>query len=258
MTLEEFFKANPKAALAFSGGTDSAYLLWAAVQAGADVQPYFVRSAFQPRFELADAERLCAQLGLSLRVLDCDVLARPEIAANPPERCYYCKRALFTRLLDAAREEGYPLVMDGTNASDPEGDRPGMRALRELGVRSPLREAGLRKCDVRRLSAQAGLFTADKPSYACLATRIPSGTAIEPAMLETVEQAEGLLAGLGYRNFRVRLRPWGALLQFDESQHADAEKNIENIRGLLGGLFHELRIDPAPRANGDGNENTVF
>ena len=258
MTLREFFAANPSVALAFSGGTDSAYLLWAAVQAGAAVQPYFVRSAFQPRFELEDARRLCAQLGLSLRVLDCDVLAQPEIAANPPDRCYYCKRALFTRLLDAAREEGYPLVMDGTNASDPEGDRPGMRALRELGVRSPLREAGLRKCDVRRLSAQAGLFTADKPSYACLATRIPSDTAIEPAMLEMVERAEGLLAGLGYRNFRVRLRPWGALLQFDESQHADAEKNIENIRGLLGGLFHELRIDPAPRANGDGNENTVF
>ena len=251
MTLREFFAANPSVALAFSGGTDSAYLLWAAVQAGAAVQPYFIRSAFQPRFELEDARRLCAQLGLSLRVLDCDVLAQPEIAANPPDRCYYCKRALFTRLLDAAREEGYPLVMDGTNASDVEDDRPGMRALRELGVRSPLREAGLRKCDVRRLSAQAGLFTAGKPSYACLATRIPSGTAIEKAMLETVEQAEGLLAGRGYRNFRVRLRPWGALLQFDESQHADAEKNIENIRGLLVGLFHELRIDPAPRANGD-------
>ena len=251
MTLKEFFKANPKAALAFSGGTDSAYLLWAAVQAGAAVQPYFVRSAFQPRFELKDAERLCAQLGLRLRVLDCDVLARPEIAANPPDRCYACKRALFTRLLAAAAEEGYPLVMDGTNASDPEDDRPGMKALRELGVRSPLREAGLRKCDVRRLSAQAGLFTADKPSYACLATRIPSGTAIEKAMLETVERAEGLLAGRGYRNFRVRLRPWGALLQFDESQHADAEKDMENIRGLLGGMFHELRLDPAPRANGD-------
>lgn len=251
MTLKEFFEATPKAALAFSGGTDSAYLLWAAVQAGAAVQPYFVRSAFQPRFELKDAERLCAQLGLRLRVLDCDVLARPEIAANPPDRCYHCKRALFTRLLAVAAEEGYPLVMDGTNASDPEEDRPGMRALRELGVRSPLRESGLRKCDVRRLSAQAGLFTADKPSYACLATRIPSGTAITPAMLETVERAEGLLAGRGYRNFRVRLRPWGALLQFDESQHADAEKDMENIRELLGGMFHELRLDPKPRENGD-------
>ena len=251
MTLKEFFEANPKAALAFSGGTDSAYLLWAAVQAGAAVQPYFVRSAFQPRFELKDAERLCAQLGLTLRVLDCDVLARPEIAANPPDRCYHCKRALFTRLLDAAAAEGYPLVMDGTNASDPEDDRPGMKALRELGVRSPLREAGISKCDVRRLSAQAGLFTADKPSYACLATRIPSGTAITPAMLETVEQAESLLAGQGYRNFRVRLRPWGALLQFDDSQHADAENDMENIRGLLGGMFHELRLDPTPRTNGD-------
>ena len=126
-----------------------------------------------------------------------------------------------------------------------------MRALRELGVRSPLREAGLSKTEVRRLSAQAGLFTAGKPSYACLATRIPSGTAITPAMLETVEQAEGLLAGRGYRNFRVRLRPWGALLQFDGLQLARAQEDIENIRGLLGGMFHELRIDPAPRANGD-------
>lgn len=251
MTLKAFFKANPKAALAFSGGTDSAYLLWAAKEAGAEVQPYFIRSAFQPRFELADAERLCTQLGLTLRVLDCDVLARPEITANPPERCYHCKRALFTRLLTAAAEEGYPLVIDGTNASDDAGDRPGMRALRELDVRSPLREAGLSKAEIRRLSAQAGLFTAGKPSYACLATRIPSGTAIEPAMLETVEQAEGLLAGRGYRNFRVRLRPWGALLQFDESQHADAENDMENIRGLLGGMFHELRLDPKPRTNGD-------
>ena len=247
MTLTVFFKANPRAALAFSGGTDSAYLLWAAVQAGAEVQPYFVRSAFQPRFELADAERLCAQLGLTLRVLDCDVLAQPEIAANPPERCYYCKRALFTRLLAAAAEEGYSLVLDGTNASDPEDDRPGMRALRELGVRSPLREAGLSKTEVRRLSAQAGLFTADKPSYACLATRIPSGTVITPAMLETVEQAEGLLAGLGYRNFRVRLRDWGALLQFDAEQLVQAEQDMEHIRSLLGKEFQELCIDPVPR-----------
>ena len=251
MTLKAFFKANPKAALAFSGGTDSAYLLWAAKEAGAEVQPYFIRSAFQPRFELADAERLCTQLGLTLRVLDCDVLARPEITANPPERCYHCKRALFTRLLTAAAEEGYPLVIDGTNASDDAGDRPGMRALRELGVRSPLREAGLSKAEIRRLSAQAGLFTADKPSYACLATRIPSGTPIEKAMLEKVETAEGLLAGRGYCNFRVRLRDWGALLQFDAGQLAQAREDIENIRGLLGAMFHELRIDPVPRANGD-------
>ena len=247
MKLTVFFKANPRAALAFSGGTDSAYLLWAAVQAGAQVQPYFIRSAFQPRFELADAQQLCTQLGLTLRVLDCDVLARTEIAANPPERCYHCKRMLFTRLLAAAAEDGYPMVIDGTNASDPEGDRPGMRALRELGIRSPLREAGLSKAEVRRLSARAGLFTADKPSYACLATRIPSGTAITPALLETVETAEGLLAELGYRNFRVRPRDWGALLQFDADQLAQAEQDADVLRSLLGKRFQELRIDPVPR-----------
>lgn len=251
MTLESFFEANPRVALAFSGGTDSAYLLWAAVQAGIEVQPYFVRSVFQPRFELADAEQLCTQLGLRLRVLDCDVLACPEIAANPPDRCYHCKRALFHRLLTAAAEDAYPVVIDGTNASDLENDRPGMRALKELGICSPLREAGLSKVEVRRLSAQAGLFTADKPSYACLATRIPSGMVINPTILESVEQSEELLADLGYRNFRVRIRKWGALLQFDEGQLPRARENIDTIRSLLEPIFCELRIDPKPRAKGD-------
>ena len=243
MTLKEFFKANPKAALAFSGGTDSAYLLWAAVQAGAAVQPYFVRSAFQPRFELADAERLCAQLGLRLRVLDCDVLARPEIAANPPDRCYHCKRALFTRLLAAAREEGYPLVMDGTNASDPEDDRPGMKALRELGVRSPLREAGLRKCDVRRLSAQAGLFTAGKPSYACLATRIPTGEPITPGKLDAVEQGENYLMELGFRDFRLRTQGSTAKLQLREADLPLLLEHRQEILARLKEKYHSIVLD---------------
>ena len=111
-----------------------------------------------------------------MTVVEADILAVPEAAANGPQRCYHCKTALFSQLRQAAREDGYTVLLDGTNASDDAGDRPGMRALRELEVRSPLRECGLTKEEVRRRSREAGLFTWDKPAYACLATRIPTGT----------------------------------------------------------------------------------
>lgn len=169
MTLLAFFKENPRAALGFSGGVDSSYLLYAGVQAGADIHPYYIKTAFQPQFELDDAERLCAQLGVPLTVLELDVLKNEAVTANPPDRCYHCKTALFGALSVQALADGYTLLLDGTNASDDAGDRPGMRALKELHVCSPLRECGLTKAEIRRLSREAGLFTWDKPAYACLA-----------------------------------------------------------------------------------------
>ena len=125
MELGKFFRQNPRAALGFSGGVDSSYLLYAAVQAGARVQPYFIKTAFQPQFELDDAKKLCAQLGVRLRVLELDALKSPGVAANPADRCYFCKTALFGALTEAARQDGYTLLLDGTNASDDAGDRPG-------------------------------------------------------------------------------------------------------------------------------------
>ena len=118
------------------------------------------------------------QAQAELRVLEADILSVPEVAANPTDRCYYCKRALFARILEESARDGFPMVLDGCNASDDASDRPGMRALRELGVRSPLRECGIDKAGVRRLARQAGLPVWDKPSYACLATRVPAGTPI--------------------------------------------------------------------------------
>ena len=218
MTLDEFFRDDPKAALAFSGGVDSAYLLWAAVQAGADVRAYYVRSAFQPRFEREDAERLARELPAKLTVLDVDVLAEPAVAANPKDRCYHCKRTIFSAILAAARRDGYALVLDGTNASDDASDRPGMRALAELSVRSPLRECGLSKAEIRRLSREAGLFTWDKPAYACLATRIPAGVPLTKAALERTERAEDYLRGMGFSDFRVRTLADAAKLQLPASQ----------------------------------------
>lgn len=218
MTLLAFFKENPKAALGFSGGVDSSYLLYAGVQAGADIHPYYIKTAFQPQFELDDAERLCAQLSVPLTVLELDILKNEAVTANPPDRCYHCKTALFGALSARALADGYTLLLDGTNASDDAGDRPGMRALKELHVCSPLRECGLTKAEIRRLSREAGLFTWDKPAYACLATRIPSGDAITAEKLLATERAEAFLFSLGLTDFRVRNYHGAARLQFPEAQ----------------------------------------
>lgn len=218
MTLSQFFEANPKAALAFSGGVDSAYLLYAAVRSGMQVRAYYVKSAFQPQFEYEDACRLAQQLGADMKVLTLDVLADSAVTANPANRCYYCKRRIFSAIRQAAAEDGFAVLMDGTNASDQISDRPGFQALQELSVRSPLREAGLTKQEIRRLSREAGLFTHDKPAYACLATRIPTGTPITAEALERTERAESYLAGLGFSDFRVRSLGSQAKLQLLQSQ----------------------------------------
>ena len=233
MTLETFFQTVPRAAAAFSGGTDSAFLLWAAKHCGCDIRAYYVKTAFQPDFELADARRLCRELSIPLTVLEADILAVPGAAANGPDRCYHCKRALFSLLWEAARRDGYDLLLDGTNASDDAGDRPGMRAHRELEVRSPLRECGLTKDDVRRLSKEAGLFTWDKPAYACLATRIPTGTAITAPDLERVERAENALHVLGFRDFRVRLFHGLARVQVPAEQMPLALERREEVLSAL-------------------------
>ena len=218
MTLTEFFHENQKAAIAFSGGVDSAYLLYAALQSGADVRAYYVKSAFQPQFELEDAWRLAETLSADMRVLDVDILADETVAANPPDRCYHCKRRIFSAIASAAAADGYTLLLDGTNASDDAGDRPGMRALRELSVRSPLRECGLTKSEIRRLSREAGLFTWDKPAYACLATRVPAGERLTAEKLENTERAEDFLFSLGFTDFRVRLFNGAARLQLPAEQ----------------------------------------
>ncbi len=210
MNLQEFFKENPKVALAFSGGVDSSYLLYAAIKYGADVKAYYVKALFQPQFEMDDAMRLAEQLKAPVRVLRADVLSDPVVVSNPSNRCYYCKKVIFNMIMRAAAEDGYTVLLDGTNASDDAGDRPGMKALQELQVKAPLRECGLVKSEIRRLSKEGGLFTWDKPSYACLATRIPTGCEITAEKLQKTEAAENFLFSLGFSDFRVRMMPNGA------------------------------------------------
>lgn len=247
MTLQEFFTEHPKAALGFSGGVDSSYLLWAAVNAGADIAPYYIQTAFQPAFELEDAQRLCAQIGVKLNVIRLDALADPRVAANPANRCYYCKVGLFGALRARAKADGYDLLLDGTNASDDAGDRPGMKALREMEVRSPLRECGLTKAMIRQESRKAGLFTWDKPAYACLATRVPTGRTITSELLRRVEGAETALFALGFTDFRVRLYDEAARLQLPEGQLAKAVEQRQAIRQALAPWFDVVLLDTKTR-----------
>lgn len=247
MTLQQFFKENPRVALGFSGGVDSSYLLYAGLQYGADIRPYHLHSVFQPAFEREDALRLAAGLGVEVTVVKYDILAHPDVAANPADRCYHCKTALFTALRERAAADGFTVLIDGTNASDEAGDRPGMRALAEMSVRSPLRECGITKDEVRRLSREAGLFTWDKPAYACLATRIPTGRKLEARLLARVEAAEAALFALGFSDFRVRVYGEAARLQF---RAADLGSVFERREEILAGVkphFETVLLDLQPR-----------
>lgn len=248
MNLTQFWQANPKAAIAFSGGVDSAYLLYSAVQSGADVKAYYAKTAFQPAFELEDAKKLAAQLGAQMEILTLDVLSVPKVVENPQNRCYYCKTALFSAMTAAAKKDGFTLILDGTNASDEAADRPGMQALRELSVRSPLRECGLTKKEIRRLSKEARLFTHDKPAYACLATRIPTGDTITSEKLAQTEDAETYLNDLGLRDFRVRTLGDIARIQVTESDLETVLKNREvilaHLKKLYSGVVLDLEVRP--------------
>lgn len=248
MELADFFQEHPSVALAFSGGVDSAYLLYSAVKNGVKVRAYYVKSAFQPQFELDDANRLAAYLNADMTVLSADVLRCPQITENPADRCYHCKKLLFGLVAGQAMKDGYDTLLDGTNASDDTGDRPGMRALQELSVLSPLRECGLTKDEIRLRSKEAALFTWNKPAYACLATRIPTGEFITREKLERTEHAEDYLFSLGFTDFRVRSLGDTAKLQIPTSQiDIVMEKRCEIVNELKR-YYKSVLLDMEARA----------
>ena len=243
MKIDDFFRENKKAAIAFSGGVDSTYLLYLAVKNACDIHAYFIESAFQPAFEKAAAIEFAKSVSVPLTILKIDVLSFPEIAENTKERCYFCKKTLFTKIKEAAKADGYSLLLDGTNASDDVSDRPGMVAANELFVRSPLRECGITKDEIRRRSKEAGLSTWDKPAYACLATRIPTGTKIEGSLLKKVEEAEAFLMGKGFSDFRVRCLGSAAKLELPEAQFEKALAERKQIIEGLAPYFVEVFLD---------------
>lgn len=201
--------------VAYSGGVDSTYLLWAALEALGPERVLAVTAAAPifPQAELDAARELAQRLGARHRFVSTAQMESPEFVHNSPQRCYICKREILTRLLAIAREEGLVWVAEGSNLDDRQDDRPGARAVRELGVRSPLEEAELTKADIRALSLQAGLPTWDRPAQPCLVTRFPYGTHITQEGLARVAAAEAALADLGYR--AVRVRDHGALARIE-------------------------------------------
>ncbi len=204
-----------------------------AVKSGIDIKAYYVKSQFQPRFELEDAVRLSENLGVELEITQLDVLSDADIASNTADRCYYCKKRILSAVMEAAKKDGYSVVLEGTNASDNESDRPGMKALREMRVRSPLRECGLTKAEIRENSKKADLFTWDKPAYACLATRIPENERLTQDKLSRTESAEDFLFTLGFTDFRIRMLGNAARLQLPENQF---QKLLDNRADVLLGL----------------------
>lgn len=243
MTLQEFFQYYPKIAVAFSGGTDSAYLLYMAKQYAKETMGIYVSTALQPAFEKEDAIRFCKTYDIPLKMISCDIFQNDVVVQNPADRCYHCKTALFSQILKTAGEEGFSCLADGTNASDDAADRPGMRALKELKVLSPLRICGITKSALRADSEKLGLFTAGKPAYACLATRIPTGTPLTAARLAQVETAENALFQMGFTDFRVRCLRDAAKLQIPEDQFPMAVEKRTELVALLEPLFGNVYLD---------------
>ena len=205
-TLLGILKATAGCAVAFSSGVDSTFLLAAAKEALGDrVLAVTVKAAWVPDRELDEAVRFCEERGIEHVILTAEADAIPGFRENPPDRCCLCKRALFEKITAAAAERGFSVVAEGSNTDDDGDYRPGMRAIRELGVMSPMEEAGLYKADIRRLSKGFGLPTWDKPSFACLASRFAYGESITAEKLGMVEQAEDFLLREGFSQFRVRV-----------------------------------------------------
>lgn len=191
--------------VAYSGGVDSVFLAKVAHDVlGERALAVIADSPSLPRRELREAVEVAGQFGLPLRVVRTGEFQDGRYLANPTDRCYFCKHALFTELGPLAKAEGFAVIAYGENASDLGDHRPGARAAEEFQVRAPLKEAGLTKAEIRELSARLGLPTADKPQLACLSSRIPTGEAVTPAKLLMVEEAEYALRDLGFHDVRVR------------------------------------------------------
>ena len=230
--------------LAYSGGVDSCYLLAELLRQGYDVKAYTILDDLQITRDTDDSVTIAKMLGAEQEIIPINIWdGHDDLRANPWDRCYHCKSMVFGTILEHMRADGRTVLLDGTNASDDAGDRPGMRALRELAVRSPLRECGLTKRDVRMLSRDAGLFTWDKPAYACLATRIPTGQPITARDLAVTEAAESDLFSLGFTDFRVRMVGRSAKIQLPAAQMPGLLEHRQEILQRLGPDYDGVWLD---------------
>ncbi len=250
--LGEILRKNAPLIIAYSGGVDSAFLLGEARrELGDRVLGVIADSPSLPRAALAEAIALARAIGAPIEVVQTLELDNPAYAANPPNRCYFCKAELFQRLDALAQERGYPAIAYGENADDMQQERPGRKASEEFQIIAPLRDAGLTKAEIRQLSRDLGLPTADAPAQPCLSSRIPWGTLVTVDALAMVERAEEHIRGLGFRIFRVRHivksdAPPAALVQIAPANlplAAEVQTAIE--RGVRAAGYASVEIDPA-------------
>lgn len=255
--LQENLKKCGSIAVAFSGGTDSAFLLKCAHDAlGENCVAVTALSCFVPEREAQEARRFCALHGITQLEVRTEPLSVEGIAENPPERCYLCKKAIFSRIQDEASARGILYIAEGTNADD-EGDfRPGLAAIAELGIRSPLKEFGFTKAEIRAASRTLGLSTWSKPSAACMASRIPYGEPLTEHALGMAERAEQFLSERGFPQVRVRIH--GGTLARIEVPPADFEKlmriRTDVVAALTATGFTYVSLDLLGFRSGSMNE----
>jgi uncharacterized protein len=244
--------------VAYSGGTDSAYLSLAAAAAlGPRALAITADSPSYPDHHRRLALEIARDFGFQHEIIQTQEIDDPSYRANPANRCYYCKRELYTRLAAIARERGIAVVLDGNNADDRGDYRPGRQAAREFGVRSPLDDVGLTKDEIRALSRAADLPTWDEPASACLSSRIPYHSEVTPAKLRMIEQAERVLRDLGFRVCRVRHHENEARLEFDPAETPRAlepalRATIDRELQAIG--YEDVTIDPRGYRRGSLNE----
>ena len=245
--LHEILSGMDSILVAYSGGVDSAYLAWAASAARRDrVLCVTADSPSYPRRHRDLAVRIADEFGLRHEFVATAEMERAEYRANPANRCYYCKHELFTHLSAIARDRGFSVVVDGNNADDRGDYRPGRQAAREFGVRSPLDEAELTKTEIRELSREVGLPTADEPASACLSSRIPYQSEVTETKLRMIEQAEEALRRLGFRVCRVRHHDVLARLEIGREEMARAlepEINAAIVRELKAAGYKYVSLD---------------
>lgn len=248
--------------IAFSGGVDSSLLLWLACReaqkTGKKVYAVTFNTKLHPRADVELAGDIASLAGAIHHVVDIDELENPEILENPPERCYLCKRMLFTKLLEFAKEKGVSAVLEGTNADDLKVYRPGICAIGELGIISPLSDCGFTKEEVRAYAADCGLEVSERPSTPCLATRLPYYTRIEEKVLRQIELGEAYLHKLGFYNVRLRVHGDVARLEIDETDFLKCMEYKRQISEYIKELgFQYTALDLEGFRSGSMDENIV-